>query len=797
MGISWGRSVTTSSSTMHHEEAGLFHHDMRGMLNDLFHPEIGGNRVENDGTNLDNGQDAQNSGRAVEADGNNNDNGQEAQHGGREFDDIVKEAEEQVYPNSKYNKLSCVVHLFHLKCLNGWSNKSFSMLLEFLADLLPEKSLLPKTSQKVKKMLANLGLGYIKIDSCPSGCMLFWEENEKDESCSSCGASRWKVSQDNFESEPSPPKKKATNILRWFPLKPRLQRLFMSSKTASLMKWHHVDRVKDGKLRHPADTLVWKDFDQKYPEFARDPRNVRLTLASDGFNPFRTMNVVHSIWPVFLIPYNLPPRLVMKQPNIILSLIVPGPKGPGNKIDVYMQPLLRELKELWLDGVETYDASTKQNFQLKAALLSTISDFPGYASLSGWSTKGELACPSCGFNTNSEWLIHGRKWCYMCHRRWLSIDHNWRRDTRSFIEKGESRETPVPPSGEEVLQQMGDVEFLVDNPHGGPWKKKSIFFMLPYWENLLLRHNLDVMHIEKNVCDNIVGTLLGQEGKSKDNYKARLDLQRLGIRKELHPKKRPRSGVVFIPKACYQMTHMKKTAFLKTLKLIKPPDEFSSNISRCVQLQDRKLIGLKSYDCHMLMQEYLPIALRGTLPVHVSSVITELCDFFKIICYKDLCEVDLLFLESKISLTLCKMEKIFPPSFFTVMVHLVIHLVSEVKLGGPLAFRWMYPIERAHPEGSIAEGYLGKESLTFCSRYLTGVEIVFTREIRNDDEGQQNAIEELNNLCPGRPLGRKSDDGLPARKRRRFTNSDIDEKSLAQAHRYVLFNVESITPFRE
>ena len=48
-------------------------------------------------------------------------------------------------------------------------------------------------------------------------------------------------------------------------------------------------------------------------------------------------------------------------------------------------------------------------------------------------------------------------------------------------------------------------------------KKKSIFFQLPYWKMLLLRHNLDVMHIEKNVCDSIIGTLLNIEGKTKDN----------------------------------------------------------------------------------------------------------------------------------------------------------------------------------------------------------------------------------------------------------------------------------------
>ncbi|XP_076896149.1 uncharacterized protein LOC143549018 [Bidens hawaiensis] len=131
------------------------------------------------------------------------------------------------------------------------------------------------------------------------------------------------------------------------------------------------------------------------------------------------------------------------------------------------------------------------------------------------------------------------------------------------------------------------------------------------------------------------------------------------------------------------------------------------------------------------------------------------------------------------------------------MVHLVIHLTREVKFGGPVAFRWMYPIERAHPEGSIAEGYLAEESITFCSRYLSKVETVFTRAIRNDDQGHQNHIEEPNNLCPGRAMARKLHSGVSVPKRRRSSNSDIDEKSLTQAHRYVLFNVESVSTFRE
>jgi len=103
-------------------------------------------------------------------------------------------------------------------------------------------------------------------------------------------------------------------------------------------------------LRHPADGEAWKDFDRRYPDFEKDSRNVRLGLASDGFNPFRNLSSKHSTWPVMLIPYNLPPWICMKQTSLILSMIIPGPDSPGNDIDVYLQPLIDELLELGGSG---------------------------------------------------------------------------------------------------------------------------------------------------------------------------------------------------------------------------------------------------------------------------------------------------------------------------------------------------------------------------------------------------------------------------------------------------------------
>jgi hypothetical protein len=232
-----------------------------------------------------------------------------------------------------------------------------------------------------------------------------------------------------------------------------------------------------------------------------------------------------------------------------------------------------------------------------------------------------------------------------------------------------------------------------DGGERSAWKKRSIFFTLSYWEDHMLRHNLDVMHIEKNVTDNIIGTLLNLNCKTKDNLKARLDLELMGIRHELHPQK-TRNDKSYLPPACFTMTPREKDSFLRVLQDIRVPDGYASNISCYIQLNQRKIIGLKSDDNHILMQQLLPIAIRGSLPKKVCSALIDLSCFFREICSKVLNVEDLEHLEKKIAVTLCQLEKIFPPSFFTVMVHLVTHLATEAKIAGLVHYCWMYPIER-------------------------------------------------------------------------------------------------------
>ncbi|XP_016177886.1 uncharacterized protein LOC107620200 [Arachis ipaensis] len=387
------------------------------------------------------------------------------------------------------------------------------------------------------------------------------------------------------------------------------------NKTSSDMLWHKQACNNDGFFRHPMDAEAWKKFDAKYTNFSTDLRNT----------------------------------------SFILSTLIPGLKMPGNDIDVYLQPLIDELKQLW-DGIETYDAKEGNTFKMCAVLMWTISDFLGLENLSGWNT-------------------HSVK----------------------------GRDPPKKLSGTDVLRQQSNVHLSFgksstvtskkrrngqnadeDDSH---WKKKNVFFDLPYWEDQMLRHNLDVMHIEKNVCDNVVFTILNDSGKSKDNLKAHRDLQCMGIRLELWPGKGGK-----YPVTIFTMSNSQRDVFLKTLQNVVFPDGYSSNV-------DVVLI------CD---------SANGN-------------DFF--------------------------------PSFFTVMVHLTVHLVDEVTLGGPVHYRWIY---------------------------LDNIETRINRPGRVDDEH----VDDFHNsgesmfLAIGKALGA-------------VWHFELTPMEKHQAHRHVLVNCVAVVPFVE
>ena len=181
----------------------------------------------------------------------------------------------------------------------------------------------------------------------------------------------------------------------------------------------------------------------------------------------------------------------------------------------------------------TFDIAWKQNFNMKVAVIWTVSDFPAYGMLSGWMTAGRLSCPYCMEKTKSFRLKHGNKHSWFdCHRQFLPANHIFRSNKSAFYKNRE--EHSPPPSrlqGEEIWERVSALPKASDHQGKVPgygeshnWSRRSIFWDLPYWSKLLIRHNLDVMHIEKNVFEQIINTIMSVKGKSKDDINSRKDL---------------------------------------------------------------------------------------------------------------------------------------------------------------------------------------------------------------------------------------------------------------------------------
>lgn len=160
-----------------------------------------------------------------------------------------------MFPGNNSTILSFIVKMLHSKVHGKLSNYAFDMIMQVIKGL-PQvyDEFVPWNIHDAKKLLRDLGLGYECIDACKYDCALFWKQNADLENCPTCKESRYKVNDGKGKKIPH-------KLLRYFPLIPRLKRLYGSKKTSTDMKWHKHKCVDDGVLRHPADGEEWKNFD--------------------------------------------------------------------------------------------------------------------------------------------------------------------------------------------------------------------------------------------------------------------------------------------------------------------------------------------------------------------------------------------------------------------------------------------------------------------------------------------------------------------------------------------------------
>jgi hypothetical protein len=663
-----------------------------------------------------------------------------AQEAADNYTRLLNEHKKLLYKDAPTDRLTVIMELMALKEKYQLSNEAFTASCVLHKAMFPKDNEYPSSFKDAKNVLKSVGMGYQTFHACEFGCCLFDGPRAGLDSCDVCGSPR-------YEKKVGMQKPKAKKTVRYFPIIPQLQKLYSSPGIAEKMQWHNKRNVHADKLTHPADGEGWKDFDKAWPEFGEESRNVRLALATDGFSPFGGNAVPYSMWPIILTPYNLSPSSCMKKEFNILTLLVSGPKSPGKCLNVFMRPLMDDLKKLWGEGVVTFDAYRNKTFNMRAAVLWTISDFPGLGMLGGIQTKGYKACPICLDDLDGQ-HSHNRTY-YVGARKDLEDNHPYRKDKKHFNGKKELNISHPVKSGHEVYAEILEAQFPKESLHprlktkGGQkklcWTHKSIFWELPYWTSLKTRHALDVMHIEKNVCDNLLGTLFNLPGKTKDDLKGRQMWEKLGVHKDLWPKTTGRK--TFIPYANYTIKPDKRGQVLEKISAIRYPSGYAGSLKNKISLKDKKFLGLKTHDNHVLLQRILPIIIRPYVAPHVATVICELANFFQTLCAREITKTKLETMKKDIILILCKLEMIFPPPFHTIMVHLCKHLPSQVLQTGPVHYTWMFSMERElgyykkwvrnhrYPEGCISESYINHQCATFINLYLNRRTIV--PEVRN------------------------------------------------------------------
>ncbi|XP_057543445.1 uncharacterized protein LOC130821673 [Amaranthus tricolor] len=221
-------------------------------------------------------------------------------------------------------------------------------------------------------------------------------------------------------------------------------------------------------------------------------------------------------------------------------------------------------------------------------------------------------------------------------------------------------------------------------------------------------------------------------------------------------------------------------ALLQWLKSIRFPDGYVSNMARNIDMAKHQLFGMKSHDCHVFMQRLIPIAFRELLPVKVWEALTELSLYFRSLTTTKLCVEDLRKMEAYIPVIICKLETIFPSTFFDSMEYVSIHLAYEARIAGPVQYRWMYPFERYLRHLKLNVKNKAHVEASICNAYLTEV-----RDLPRNDDGSYNNI----------VTGVFTIFNHPIRFHGKGKAYVLDERDYEIAHRYVLMNCPEVDVF--
>nr|XP_016475280.1 PREDICTED: uncharacterized protein LOC107796969 [Nicotiana tabacum] len=196
------------------------------------------------------------------------------------FYDLLQAADVKLYPGSSISQLAVVSRMLNIKMENTLSQRGYNQMIQLLKEALPEDNIMLNNYYETKKLVRSLGLPVEKIDCCNYGCILYWGEDKDLIPCKFCGHQRYKRLVGSRKRKLIPYKK-----MYYFPLIPRLRRLYASHATAADMRWHHEHIQEEGVMCHPSEFKAWKHFNETHPFFVAKLGSVRWGLYTDGFQP--------------------------------------------------------------------------------------------------------------------------------------------------------------------------------------------------------------------------------------------------------------------------------------------------------------------------------------------------------------------------------------------------------------------------------------------------------------------------------------------------------------------------------
>lgn len=370
---------------------------------------------------------------------------------------------------------------------------------------LPRPNQCPNDFNSAKTVIKEFLIPLKKFDVCPNDCMIYHNDIEK--TCDACGSERYDAN--------GKPKK----VFKYFPLGPRLARIFQDENLAKILHAHSTRTDKD-VLSDILDTYRWrKEWFDLGGEF-KGQYGCALNFCTDGVNPFKTVGIQYSMWPMMMSVLNFPVSFRKSVGGTLLLGIIPGNgRKEAYHLDPYISIVVNELIIL-SDCHIYYPQYMSSPLEVKVKLLQYVLDFPGIAKLMKQPGSGGIkACPWCDVKGRYSKVL--KKTVYLDSQRYLKEDHALKTN-EDFGKRSSESDEPNALSVEEEKTLRTQYDELKSEYRKKEFSKRFgvkgsyALMKLPYHQ--YHKHiQPDGMHTIKDVLEHVIDWLSGNIHQVKLN----------------------------------------------------------------------------------------------------------------------------------------------------------------------------------------------------------------------------------------------------------------------------------------